>query len=215
MELHERLTDDAAGRPGERARPVRRAQEPLHLAVIGELGPQLFNVDMDPNALRDRVMADIRGHLSPRAGHRPRRPRPARGRDRRRHPRPRPARAAARRRQRDGDHGQRPVRRLGRAPGPALRDDGPLQRRLAPAPDHQQDRGAGRPPHRRVVADGRRPPAGRQPRERGHPAALADGPARHDPEVLAAAARPDGPGPARDAQRRRRSSSSSAASAPS
>ena len=35
---------------------------------------------------------------------------------------------------------------------------------------------ADRPPHRRVLADGRRAPAGRQPRQRGDPAAVAVGP---------------------------------------
>jgi pilus assembly protein CpaF len=36
----------------------------VHLAVIGDLGPQLFNVAMDPTALRERVLVDIRRHLS-------------------------------------------------------------------------------------------------------------------------------------------------------
>jgi pilus assembly protein CpaF len=36
--------------------------------VIGDLGPQLFNVNMDPNALRDRVYSDIRNHLSREQG---------------------------------------------------------------------------------------------------------------------------------------------------
>ena len=46
-----------------------------------------------------------------------------------------------------------------------------LRRRRAPAADHRQDRLAGRPPDRRGLADGRRAPARRQPRERDHPAA--------------------------------------------
>ena len=32
--------------------------------MIGELGPQLFNVTMDPAALRERVIGDIRRHLA-------------------------------------------------------------------------------------------------------------------------------------------------------
>ena len=48
-----------------------------------------------------------------------------------------------------------------------------VRRRRAPAADHRQDRLAGRPPHRRVVADGRRAPPRRQPRQRDHPAARA------------------------------------------
>jgi pilus assembly protein CpaF len=34
------------------------------MAVIGDLGPQLFNVEMDPNALRERVTTDIRTRLA-------------------------------------------------------------------------------------------------------------------------------------------------------
>ena len=48
-----------------------------------------------------------------------------------------------------------------------------VRRRRAPAADHRQDRLAGRPAHRRVVADGRRPPPRRLPRQRDHPAARA------------------------------------------
>jgi pilus assembly protein CpaF len=68
MELHERLSS---------MRPVTAAPEQdafaelknrVHLAVIGELGPQLFNVSMDPNALRDRVTEDIQTHLGQEPG---------------------------------------------------------------------------------------------------------------------------------------------------
>jgi pilus assembly protein CpaF len=40
----------------------------IHLAVIGELGPQLFNSTMDPIALRERVVGDIRTQLDREAG---------------------------------------------------------------------------------------------------------------------------------------------------
>ena len=36
----------------------------IHLAVIGELGPQLFSAGMDPLAGRDTVLADIKGRLA-------------------------------------------------------------------------------------------------------------------------------------------------------
>ena len=69
MELHERLT---AARP---AVATTRGEDPfaelknrVHLAVIGELGPQLFNATMDPNGLRDRVTTDIRGQLAVEQG---------------------------------------------------------------------------------------------------------------------------------------------------
>ena len=136
-----------------------------------------------------------------RDGYRPRRPRAPHERDRRRHPRLRAARAPPRRRLDHGDHGQRPGRDLDRASGPALRDDRALQRRLAPAPHHQPDGRADRPPHRRVVADGRRPPPRRLARQRDHRAALALGAAAHDPQVLAQAPRAAGHGQHRLAQR--------------
>src|SRR4051812_45319337 len=40
----------------------------VHLAVIGELGPQLSNADMDADALRVRVLGDVRAHLGREAG---------------------------------------------------------------------------------------------------------------------------------------------------
>ena len=55
----------------------------------------------------------------------------------------------------------------------------------APAADHRQDRLADRQARRRVVADGGRPPARRQPCERDHPAARPARADAHDPEVLA------------------------------
>ena len=70
-------------------------------------------------------------------------------------------------------HGQRAQRRLGGARRQAAQDAGPLQRRASPAADHQQDRRADRAPDRRVLADGRRAPARRQPRQRRAAAAVA------------------------------------------
>jgi pilus assembly protein CpaF len=68
MDLQERL--GAARAPG--ATPTGDAftevKNRIHLAVIGELGPQLFGADVDPNVLRDRVMADIRGRLQQESG---------------------------------------------------------------------------------------------------------------------------------------------------
>src|SRR5438128_10565499 len=69
MELHERLTTarPAAPPPG-RDDPFAEIKNRVHMAVIGELGPQLFNVSMDPVALRERVLVDIRRHLSDEQG---------------------------------------------------------------------------------------------------------------------------------------------------
>jgi len=64
MELHERLiTMRPSKQPGARE-PFADLKTQVHLAVIGELGPQLFNVAMDPAALRERVLVDIRRHLA-------------------------------------------------------------------------------------------------------------------------------------------------------
>jgi pilus assembly protein CpaF len=68
MELHERLTTarpvaSTAGRD-----PFSELKTRVHLAVIGDLGPQLYNVSMDPNVLRERVVVDIKKHLVAEAG---------------------------------------------------------------------------------------------------------------------------------------------------
>src|SRR6201997_5624066 len=66
MELHERLNA---------AKPITGPNDPfaelknrIHFAVIGDLGPQLFNVNMDPVALRERVLADVRDQLAQETG---------------------------------------------------------------------------------------------------------------------------------------------------
>jgi pilus assembly protein CpaF len=67
MELHERLS---TSRPVTHSGPdpFAEVKNRIHLAVIGELGPQLFNSTMDPLSLRDRVVTDIRTHLTGEAG---------------------------------------------------------------------------------------------------------------------------------------------------
>jgi pilus assembly protein CpaF len=68
MELHERLT---SARPivatGGRD-PFADVKNRIHLAVIGELGPQLFATSIDPFALRERVTAEIQTRLGDEAG---------------------------------------------------------------------------------------------------------------------------------------------------
>src|SRR3989441_900283 len=69
MELHERLTttrtvtSDKSG-----ADPFAALKNTIHLRVIGDLGPQLFNVTTDPAVLRERVVADIRRHRRKESG---------------------------------------------------------------------------------------------------------------------------------------------------
>jgi pilus assembly protein CpaF len=68
MELHERLTTARPAPPPGRDDPFAELKNRVHLAVIGDLGPQLFNVSMDPIPLRERVLTDIRRHLADEPG---------------------------------------------------------------------------------------------------------------------------------------------------
>src|SRR3989442_6284468 len=68
MELHERLTTARPAAPPGRDDPFAEIKNRVHLAVIGELGPQLFNVSMDPVALRDRLPVNIRRPLPDEQG---------------------------------------------------------------------------------------------------------------------------------------------------
>ena len=68
MELHERLTTARQAPAPGRDDPFAEIKNRVHMAVIGDLGTQLFNVSMDPIALRDRVIVDIRRHLSDEQG---------------------------------------------------------------------------------------------------------------------------------------------------
>ena len=68
MELHERLSATRPLAAVGGTDPFSEVKNRIHLAVIGALGPQLFNITMDPAALRDRVTADIRTHLGQESG---------------------------------------------------------------------------------------------------------------------------------------------------
>src|SRR5215471_12603160 len=72
MDLHERLApgreqQQQAERQGA-ADPFSELKNNVHLLVIGDLGPQLFNVTVDPATLREHVVADIRRHLTQESG---------------------------------------------------------------------------------------------------------------------------------------------------
>jgi pilus assembly protein CpaF len=68
MDLHERLQTvrPVVVAPGRD--PFSEVKNSIHMSVIGELGPQLFNVHMDPLALRERVMVDITAQLGQETG---------------------------------------------------------------------------------------------------------------------------------------------------
>jgi pilus assembly protein CpaF len=68
MELHERLSTSRPVVALSGPDPFADVKNRIHLAVIGELGPQLFSTSMDPLALRDRVTEDIRAQLGAEVG---------------------------------------------------------------------------------------------------------------------------------------------------
>jgi pilus assembly protein CpaF len=69
MELHERLTTSRPiGSSSGGSDPFAALKNAVHLRVISDLGPQLFNVATDPDVLRERVLADIRRHLTQESG---------------------------------------------------------------------------------------------------------------------------------------------------
>ena len=74
-------------------------------------------------------------------------------------------------------------------------------RRARPA-DHRPDHHPARPPHRQVEPAGRRPPARRLARERGHRAPLARRPGHHRPEVPGPPDHRRRPDPVRDGHAR-------------
>jgi pilus assembly protein CpaF len=68
MELHERLlTAPSVGLVAGHD-PFSELKDRIHIGVIGDLGPQLFNVNIDPESLRERVISDIRSQLSRETG---------------------------------------------------------------------------------------------------------------------------------------------------
>src|SRR5258708_6378205 len=69
MELHERLNTARAAGPSSTERdPYAELKSRIHFTVIGDLGPQLYNVNMDPEDLRERVLADVRDQLAQETG---------------------------------------------------------------------------------------------------------------------------------------------------
>jgi pilus assembly protein CpaF len=67
MDLHERLTTARTIAPASRE-PLNELKNAIHLRVIGELGPQVFSQSIDPDELRELVVADIRRHLAGEVG---------------------------------------------------------------------------------------------------------------------------------------------------
>src|SRR6266511_2943127 len=71
MELHERIKSAQAAEAeigGEREDPFAEVKTRLHLAIIGELGPQLYNSAGDQQLMRDRVVTSIKERLAQEPG---------------------------------------------------------------------------------------------------------------------------------------------------
>jgi pilus assembly protein CpaF len=68
MELHERLSQQADERPDLFAEPFSEIKNRVHLALIEALGRQLFNAEIDPDALRVRVQQELRERLGAEPG---------------------------------------------------------------------------------------------------------------------------------------------------
>ena len=213
MELHERLSGSNGSQwsGGGANDPFAEVKNRIHLSLVSELGPQLFEV-ADVAAVRQRVELEIREQLDQET---------ALSRD----DRERLAVEIA-----DDIFGYGPLERLLADPsiseimvnGPSdiwIERNGRLSQtiaavlgRVAPAADHHEDGRPDRAADRRVVSDGRRPPTGWLARERDRPAALALRPVADDPEVRAEPVRASTSSSRSARCPSRRASSSSAAS---
>jgi pilus assembly protein CpaF len=68
MELHERLSHAPSDRDDVFAVPFSEIKNRIHLGLIEDLGRQLFNTEIDPRALRDRVQEEVRRRLDQEPG---------------------------------------------------------------------------------------------------------------------------------------------------
>jgi pilus assembly protein CpaF len=68
MDLHERLSTSRPVSATTGPDPFAELKNQVHMDVIAELGPQTFNVEIEPAELRDRVVGDIRRRLMQEAG---------------------------------------------------------------------------------------------------------------------------------------------------
>lgn len=68
MELRERLASNRSESPAKRQDTFAELKDRIHLAVISELGPRLYNAGIDNAQLQTLVLADIRNRLSQERG---------------------------------------------------------------------------------------------------------------------------------------------------
>src|SRR5260221_10422110 len=68
MELSERLSNSRSDPEARTLDAFAELKNRVHLAVISDLGPQLYNADVDDVALHRLVVADIRNRLARETG---------------------------------------------------------------------------------------------------------------------------------------------------
>jgi pilus assembly protein CpaF len=68
MELRDRLANRRPTGDQEPRDAFAELKDRVHSTLIAELGPQLFDSDLEDNVLRDRVRSEIRTHLSQERG---------------------------------------------------------------------------------------------------------------------------------------------------
>ena len=68
MELHERLGVPTSAPPQEGEDSFAEVKNKIHMAIIGELGPELANANADQATIRTRVLADIHDRLEQERG---------------------------------------------------------------------------------------------------------------------------------------------------
>ena len=68
MQLHERLSGSRLAPTPSAADPFAEVKNEVHKAVIGELGRHLFDADVAPRVLRDRVTGEVRRRLDEQGG---------------------------------------------------------------------------------------------------------------------------------------------------
>jgi pilus assembly protein CpaF len=67
MELHERLSSSSREQRVPRKEPFADLKNQIHMLVISNIGPQIFNQTLEVDELRDRVVAEIRSALATEA----------------------------------------------------------------------------------------------------------------------------------------------------
>ena len=175
------------------ARPIEEIKGTVHAELLEQLRPQLYDAEMDHDELDERCARCSPTCSAPRTPPEPQRPRAGHAGDHRRHPRLRPDRAVP----------ARPTVSEVMVNGAHriwLERDGRLEPTLACFVDEAHlrrtidnkivSRGS---PGRRVQPDGRRPPARRQPHQRGRAAAGGRRVRADHPQVRGRPARGGGP----------------------